>query len=111
MADDFRGVVGAEPSVTARFFRAGEPGLVPFLVARSLAILKEAALVIRGATTGGAVDATAMVDVRLCPGTFAKVSAIRSLVRGARGLLGDVSMAPPLIRRVAARVMRGTMSG
>ena len=69
--------------------------------------LNDAARDILGATTGGAVDATGMASARLCPGTFKKVSARRSLVTGTR--LGE-SMTIPA-RRAAALDMRGTMSG
>jgi len=47
--------------------------------------LRDAARVIRGAMVGGAVDATAMVFVRLCPGTLANVCARRSFDTGTRG--------------------------
>ena len=72
--------------------------------------LREAARVIRGATTGGAVEATTMVPERLCPGTFAKVLARASLLRGRRGPEGFCSTGTPA-RREAAFVVRGTMSG
>lgn len=71
--------------------------------------LREAARVIRGATTGGAVDATVMVSERLCPGTPANVFAMDSAV--ARRRLGLVSMSTTPARKAAARDMRGTMSG
>ena len=45
---------------------------------------RDAARVMRGATVGGAVDATWIVSERLWPGTFANVSARRSLVGAAR---------------------------
>jgi len=64
----------------------------------------------RGAMTGGAVEATTMVSVRLCPGTFAKVFAKASLLRGRRGPEGVCSTNKPA-RRAAALVVRGTMSG
>lgn len=99
-------------SVTERFLIAGATGLAPFAAAASLAIRNEAALVMRGAIAGGATDATAMVSLRLCPGTFANVWASRSFESGARGLLGGVlSTDVPVIRRAAARDMRGTISG
>ena len=72
--------------------------------------LREAARVIRGATTGGAVDATTIVPVRLCPGTLAKVFAKASLLSGRRGPEGFCSTGTPA-RREAAFVVRGTMSG
>lgn len=72
--------------------------------------LREAARVIRGATTGGAVDATTIVPARLCPGTLAKVFAKASLLRGRRGPEGFCSTGTPA-RREAAFVVRGTMSG
>lgn len=46
--------------------------------------LKLAALVILGATAGGAVDATLIVSDLLCPGTFANVFARLSLVAATR---------------------------
>jgi len=49
--------------------------------------LRDAARVIRGAMAGGAVDATEMVLIRLCPGTLANVCARRSLDTGPRGTL------------------------
>ena len=72
--------------------------------------LREAARVIRGAMTGGAVEATVMVSERLCPGTFAKVFAKASLLSGRRGPVGFCSTGTPA-RREAALVVRGTMSG
>ena len=72
--------------------------------------LREAARVIRGATTGGAVEATTIVSERLCPGMFAKVLAKASLVRGRRGPEGFCSTGMPA-RREAAFVVRGTISG
>jgi hypothetical protein len=65
--------------VNALFLITGIGGACPSL--------RDAARVIRGAIIGGAVDATAMVLIRLCPGTLAKVSARRSLVTGPRGAL------------------------
>lgn len=55
--------------------------------------LKLAARVIRGAMVGGAVEATAMVLDRLCPGTLAKVCARRSFESGPRGAAGQISTA------------------
>jgi len=55
--------------------------------------LRDAARVIRGAMVGGAVDATEMVLVRLCPGTLANVCARRSLDTGPRGAEGNLSTA------------------
>lgn len=72
--------------------------------------LKEAALVIRGAIVGAAVDATAIVLERLWPGTFANVSAWRSFDTGTRGLLTTFSTGCP-IRSAAAFDMRGTIDG
>ena len=72
--------------------------------------LNDAARLIRGAMIGAAVDATAMVLERLCPGTFAKVCARRSLDTGARGIFRVFSTGWPA-RRAAARVVRGTISG
>jgi len=72
--------------------------------------LREAARVMRGAITGGAVEATVMVSARLCPGTLAKVFAKASLLRGRRGPEGFCSTSTPA-RREAALVVRGTMSG
>lgn len=69
----------------------------------------DAARVMRGATTGGAVLATAIVSARLCPGTFANVFASCSFVGGARGLFSFSRDIPA--RSAAARDMRGTMSG
>jgi hypothetical protein len=71
---------------------------------------KLAARDILGAIIGAAVDATEMVEARLCPGTFANVWARRSLDTGARGVLWLFSMVRPA-RRAAALVIRGTMSG
>ena len=71
-----------------------------------------AARVIRGGTTGGAVDATVMMDERLCPGTSMKTRLSSSFVGVARGLLcsgGEMGAAPA--RRAAARVKRGCESG
>lgn len=56
------------------------------------------------------MDATAIVDDRLCPGTFAKVCASRSLEMGFLGELTVFSMGWP-VRSAEALVMRGTMSG
>ena len=72
--------------------------------------LSDAARVIRGAIVGAAVDATEIVLVRLWPGTFANVSAWRSFVTGARGVLCAFSIGWPA-RSAAAFVMRGTMVG
>lgn len=72
--------------------------------------LREAARVMRGAITGGAVEATTIVSARLCPGTFAKVFAKASLLRGRRGPEGFCSTDTPA-RRAAALVVRGAMSG
>lgn len=72
--------------------------------------LREAARVMRGAMTGGAVEATTMVSVRLCPGILANVLARASLLRGLRGPEGFCSTGIPA-RREAAFVVRGTMSG
>ena len=69
--------------------------------------LREAARVMRGATVGGAVEATVMVSERLCPGTLANVCASRSFVGGARF---TVSMGMPA-RSAAALDIRGTISG
>ena len=69
-----------------------------------------AARVMRGATAGGAVEATGMVPERLWPGTLANVLASCALESGARGATGFFSTAMPA-RRAAARVVRGTMSG
>ena len=78
--------------------------------------LKLAALVIRGAIVGAAVDATVIVSLRLCPGTFAKVCASLSFDGGVRATWGICT--PPVFssaawfaRRAAAFVVRGTMSG
>lgn len=49
-------------SVMMGFGRTGRGGVAP-------EIRSDAARVMRGATAGGAVEATAMDDVRLCPGT------------------------------------------
>lgn len=105
----------------ALFFLSRTPGVDADPLALSLAALtglgasgcpnlKDAARVIRGATTGGAVEATEMVPVLLCPGTFAKVLARASFVRGARAAEGILTTATPA-RRLAARVVRGTISG
>jgi len=67
---------------------------------------KEARLA-RGAIAGGAVDATAMVSVRLCPGTLAKVLASSSFVRGERGFDGEWPGGTTPARRAAAFVVRG----
>lgn len=72
--------------------------------------LREAARVIRGAITGGAVEETVIVSARLCPGTLAKVFARASLLRGRRGPEGFCSTGIPA-RREAALVVRGKMSG
>jgi hypothetical protein len=64
----------------------------------------------RGATTGGAVEATTIVSLRLCPGTLAKVFAKASLLSGRRGPEGFCSTGMPA-RRAAAFVVRGTMCG
>lgn len=69
--------------------------------------LSEAARVILGAIVGAAVDATLIVSERLCPGTFANVSARRSFVGGAR-FFSSIGMPA---RSAAALDMRGTMSG
>jgi len=73
--------------------------------------LNAAARVMRGATTGAAVEATAIVSDRLCPGTFANVLASCSFVKGARGADGPLLSTAAPARRAAARVLRGTMSG
>jgi len=78
--------------------------------AASFPSLNAAARVIRGAITGAAVDATAMLSARLCPGTFANVFASRSLESGARGVEVVLSITTPA-RRAAARVVRGWISG
>ena len=73
---------------------------------------RDAARVMRGATTGGAVEATAMVSERLCPGTLANICASFSLLgatRGPRVRSGDLEMMPA--RRLAARVVRGVIVG
>lgn len=70
-------------------------------------IRNDAARVMRGANTGGAVLATVMVSERLCPGTFANVFARRSLVGGARSAFSTGRPA----RRADARDMRGTIVG
>ena len=68
---------------------------------------RAAALVMRGATAGGAVEATWMTSARLCPGIPAKVFLRDSGVAG--NLFGFSSTIPA--RREAARDIRGTMSG
>lgn len=70
---------------------------------------RAAARVILGATTGGAVLATVIVEDRLCPGTFSKVCASRSLLSGPRGPAVFSTGRPA--RKAAARDIRGTMSG
>ena len=72
--------------------------------------LREAARVMRGAITGGAVEATTIVSARLCPGTLANVFAKASLLRGRRGPEGFCSTGTPA-RREAAFVVRGAISG
>ena len=71
--------------------------------------LRDAARVMRGATVGGAVDATVMVSERLWPGTPANVFAMDSGVAGCR--FGETAGSTVPMRRAAARDMRGTMSG
>lgn len=84
--------------------RAGSGALPPLM--RS-----DAARVMRGATVGGAVDATWIVLERLWPGTSIKTCFSSSLVGATRGLAGfTVSTGAPA-RRAAARVVRGAMSG
>lgn len=73
--------------------------------------LRAVARVMRGAMVGAAVDATAMLSARLCPGTFANVLASCSLVSGARGTDGPPFSTICPARRAAAFVVRGTMSG
>jgi len=93
-------------TVMMGFGRTGRVGVAPEM--RSAA-----ARVMRGGTDGGVVDATGMVDVRLCPGTSANIFLRVSLEGGRRGelcpceILGGVTPA----RRSAARVVRGTMVG
>ena len=70
----------------------------------------DAARVILGAIAGAAVEATAMVSVLLCPGTLAKVSCCLSLGIGFLGEAIVFSTGWP-VRRAAAFVMRGTISG
>ena len=65
----------SEPTVHGLLFLtlglAGEMTILP--------CLSEAALVIRGVTTGAVVEATLMVSARLWPGTFEKVRSCSSL--------------------------------
>ena len=77
------------------------------------------ALVGRGAMTGGAVEATWMVDRRLWPGTLSNIAAIRSGELGLRASLfrggpllpgGRVGSAAP-VRRAEALVWRGATTG
>lgn len=70
---------------------------------------RAAARVILGATAGGAVLATVIVEDRLWPGTFSNVCASLSLLSGPRGPAVFSTGIPA--RRAAARDMRGTMSG
>ena len=70
---------------------------------------RAAARVILGATAGGAVLATVIVEERLCPGTFSNVCASLSLLSGPRGPAVFSTGRPA--RRAAARDIRGTMSG
>src|ERR1700722_11977596 len=82
--------------------------------ALSFEIRNDAALVIRGAIAGAAVDATAIVSLRLWPGTLAKVFANASLDNGARGFDGvvlDTAIVTSPARNAAALVVRGAMSG
>lgn len=72
--------------------------------------LSAAARVMRGAIAGAAVEATAMLPARLCPGTLANVFASCSLVGGVLGAEGFFSTSCPA-RKAALRVVRGTISG
>jgi hypothetical protein len=72
--------------------------------------LRAAAFVMRGATTGGAVEATAMEVERLWPGTSMKACFCCSLVGITFGPLGEVLTTMPA-RRAAALVVRGAISG
>jgi hypothetical protein len=103
------------PGTPSKVFLTSSELVILFLAgvgAASVPSLNDAARVIRGAITGAAVDATAMLSVRLCPGTFAKVFASRSLESGARGAVDVLSAtASTPARRAAARVVRGWMSG
>jgi len=93
-------------TVMMGFGRTGRDGVAPEM--RSAA-----ARVMRGDMDGGAVDATGMVSVRLCPGTLANIFlrvSLEGVVRGelySREILGGVTPA----RRSAARVVRGTIVG
>lgn len=84
--------------------RAGSAGLP---------CLNDAARVIRGANSGGAVEATWIVEERLCPGTSMKVRASSAFVGAIRGPDGNVRVGATgwPARRAAARVVRGWMEG
>ena len=60
---------------------------------------------------GEAVDATGIVLLRLCPGTFANVCAIRAFEMGGRGPAAAFFSTWRPARRAAALVVRGTMVG
>jgi hypothetical protein len=105
------------PGTPSNVFKLGAAGLsdlTDFIGAGGgtapLPILREAALVIRGAIAGAAVDATEIVPDLLCPGTSMNVAFCCSLVGAARGAAFLVGTATPA-RSAAARVVRGTMSG
>lgn len=92
-------------SVMIGFGRTGLGGVAPEM-------RNEAARVMRGGVGGGAVEATTIDSVRLCPGTLANICWRASFVGGVRGprsrsFLGGVTPA----RKSAARVVRGTMVG
>jgi len=72
--------------------------------------LSAAAFVMRGATAGAAVEATAMDVERLCPGTSMKACFSCSLVGGTLEPFGESPRMTPA-RRAAALVVRGAMSG
>jgi hypothetical protein len=80
----------------------------------SLAILNDAALVIRGAIVGAAVLATVIVSARLCPGTFmnaSRCSAFDLISLAVWGVHLEVRVFSPRARRAAALVVRGAISG
>jgi hypothetical protein len=72
--------------------------------------LNEAALVIRGAIVGAAVEATEMIVERLWPGTSKKAIFCCSFVGATLGPFGETFKTMPA-RRAAALVVRGAMSG